>query len=79
MVCVDPGGRKISLSAIDASEGHLIMAAVRDVAQRRQQQDELERVGRRDASVEFGTRPAGERARVCCYVRDNGPASTSPT
>ena len=29
-------------------------------------------VGRRDASIEFGTRPAGERARVCCYVRDNG-------
>ena len=28
--------------------------------------------GRRDASIEFGTRPAGEEARVCCYVRDNG-------
>ena len=28
--------------------------------------------GRRDASIEFGTTPAGERARVCCYVRDNG-------
>ena len=28
--------------------------------------------GRRDASIEFGTRPAGADARVCCYVRDNG-------
>ena len=37
---------EISLSAIDAGEGSLIMAAVRDVTQRRQQQDELERVNR---------------------------------
>ena len=28
--------------------------------------------GRCDASIEFGTRPAEEIARVCCYVRDNG-------
>ena len=28
--------------------------------------------GRSDASIEFGTRPVGERARVCCFVRDNG-------
>jgi PAS domain S-box-containing protein len=28
--------------------------------------------GRCDASIEFGTKPAEEIARVCCYVRDNG-------
>jgi PAS domain S-box-containing protein len=27
--------------------------------------------GRDDASIEFGTRPAGDAA-ICCYVRDNG-------
>ena len=28
--------------------------------------------GQDDASVEFGTRPDGKEAHVCCYVRDNG-------
>ena len=27
---------------------------------------------RDDASIEFGTKPAGEDGHVCCYVRDNG-------
>ena len=34
---------------------------------------------RRDgAAIEFATAPAGDAA-ICCYVRDNGPASTPPT
>ena len=34
--------------------------------------------GQDDALIEFGTAPAGDAA-VCCYVRDDGPASTRTT
>ena len=44
---------EISLSAIDTDEGTLITAAVRDVTQRRRQQEELERVNRNLASFAY--------------------------
>ncbi|HTT52435.1 MAG TPA: ATP-binding protein [Streptosporangiaceae bacterium] len=44
---------EISLSAIDTGDGTLIAAAVRDVTQRRRQQDELERANRNLASFAY--------------------------